>query len=229
MRHILKLQVRMNLNFRKILYFLPVRGSLEQADAIVQYELKILHYFGKQAFGKLVIVVTNSKELSLRPSGDEFSCTNIIETKRNFNKCLMLSGLYKNEADIPEIPIICISLSETCESILEKVRSAIVTGPDIRPQFDLRTCKSCHQKVGFIKNEKMVCFINETDMVPYEESKCHPKLKHSMFTKVLNDVKRWFEPSPCIHCGHITYSVGCLEVGSEIRYMGELITCDHIV
>ena len=51
MRQIVRIQVRFGLVFKCALYFLPVRGTLEKADAVIQEETKVMrHFLGGCAF-----------------------------------------------------------------------------------------------------------------------------------------------------------------------------------
>ena len=45
MRQILRIQTQHGLVFNRVLYFLPVRGVLERADAVLQEEMKVMKYF----------------------------------------------------------------------------------------------------------------------------------------------------------------------------------------
>ena len=49
-----------NLEFRRVLYFLPHRGPLERADGTLQEELQVIHGFlGEEVFKVMVIIATN--------------------------------------------------------------------------------------------------------------------------------------------------------------------------
>ena len=51
MRQIVRIQARFSLVFKCALYFLPVRGTLEKADAVIQEEIKVMrHFFGDALF-----------------------------------------------------------------------------------------------------------------------------------------------------------------------------------
>ena len=59
MRQIVRMQAQHNLVFKRILYFLPVRGPLERADAIVQEEIKVMkHFFGYSIFQAMIVIAT---------------------------------------------------------------------------------------------------------------------------------------------------------------------------
>ena len=59
-RSILLEQRKYNLSFRRVLYFIPVRGPLERADGTLQEEIEVMHGFlGQDIFNIMIIVATN--------------------------------------------------------------------------------------------------------------------------------------------------------------------------
>ena len=59
-RWILQWQRQYKLSFRRVLYFLPIRGPLERADGILQEEIQVMHgFFGQNIFDIMVIVATH--------------------------------------------------------------------------------------------------------------------------------------------------------------------------
>jgi len=68
MRKILHVQTALGMKFQRILYFLPVRGPLERADAVLQSDLKVMaHFFGKSILQCMVLVATVSAHISMLP------------------------------------------------------------------------------------------------------------------------------------------------------------------
>ena len=57
MRQILRIQAQHGLVFNRVLYFLPVRGVLERADAVVQEEIKVMKYFFEHSIFEIMIIV----------------------------------------------------------------------------------------------------------------------------------------------------------------------------
>ena len=59
MRNILQIQAAMAMKFKRILYFLPCRDTLQLSNAALQQELQIMeYYFGRSIFKKMVLVAT---------------------------------------------------------------------------------------------------------------------------------------------------------------------------
>ena len=65
MCQILQIQLAQNMYFYRVSYFLPIRGPLERANAMLQAELKLLvHYFGLTFLKTVVLVATVRKRFS---------------------------------------------------------------------------------------------------------------------------------------------------------------------
>ena len=62
-RWILQQQRQHRLSFRRVLYFLPIRGPLRRADGILQEEIQVMHgFFGQNIFDIMVIAATNDPD-----------------------------------------------------------------------------------------------------------------------------------------------------------------------
>ena len=62
-RWIVREQQNYNLQFSRVLYFLPMRGPLERADGALQEEIKVMYdFFGQKIFDIMVIIATNHKK-----------------------------------------------------------------------------------------------------------------------------------------------------------------------
>ena len=83
MRKILHIQTVMNMRFKRILYFLPVRGPLERASGVLQLELKVLtHYFGPSVIRKIVVVATNPPRMGRMAEEEAFPNEDQVQTMK---------------------------------------------------------------------------------------------------------------------------------------------------
>ena len=61
-RWIVREQEKHNLQFSRVLYFLPTRGPVERADGVLQEEIKAMHgFFGDNIFSVMVLITTSPK------------------------------------------------------------------------------------------------------------------------------------------------------------------------
>ena len=243
MRKILQIQTVMKMNFKRILYFLPVRGALERLSAVLQLEIQVLtHYFGHSVLKKLVLVATNPSIISEMNILEEnaFPEDGRTITKQNFEKCL--ERLFPGER-FPKIPLIYLSLGDTCESVLEKVAGAQVDQGELHLQLNPEICASCGKRVGIVQGERVICYIDGDSMVPYDESTCHPKivpdykLRHKVaevFAKIftfgrVNSLAQYFLLKEiCCNCRGAPGAPGCLQVKKEYRYKKrQIVKVDH--
>ena len=245
MRKIIRVQTILNMKFKRILFFIPVRGALERADAVLQLELKVLtHYFGMRVLKKLVLIATNPPQVSALSLAEDqvFPEDTRKGTMQYFKKCLEI--LFPDERNFPDFPLIYISLNEPCESILRKVQEAKVDGEDIKLELNPATCQLCGKRVGIVKGERVACYIHQftEDKIPYEESLCHPKLipdykqRHRIAEALariftfgyVKSLAKFFNLNEiCVCCQEAPDAVGCMRVGSEFEYKTEKIKVDH--
>ena len=245
MRKIIRIQKVMGMKFKRILYFLPVRGPLERANGILQQELQAMtHYFGISFLRKLVLVATNPpvvSELAI-PEDRAFPPDARTETLKYVHKAL--KKVFPNEASFPEMSLIYISLNETCESIHKKILDAHIQDEDLRLELNPEVCGNCGKRVGVIKGERLTCYLNVSQEieVPYEESTCHPKIvpnykiKHRfaeffarLFTlgRVKSLANYFLLEEICAGCGQNPGNPGCMRVGDTYTYKRETIRVDH--
>lgn len=124
MRDILRIQSTMKLKLRRIMYFLPVRGPLEKSDMIIKQDLQLMaYYFDKSIFDCMVLVATINKGLSLKYSQEDlFSDEDFEQTRTLFRKTLQDVLPLCQEEDLPNPPLIFISMRETRPVSLSCVR-----------------------------------------------------------------------------------------------------------
>ena len=248
MRRIVRIQTTLGMKFHRILYFLPCRGHLERADAHLKLELEwMVHYFGKFIFQCMVLVATipsNISEDEDYPEHKKFPESSVKSTKDYFQKALteVLSPDLAKSVQCP--PLIFISLTDSCEKILEKVRGAYETDVSLNLEFDPKTCANCGVKIGVVKDQKVTCHF-KSNTIPYEDSTCHPKLvaKYSRADKVWGEFKhvvlfKWvrnpwpvFVGEECASCKQSPDTLGCVKVGTQfpmkLKKKLETITVDH--
>ncbi len=230
----------MNMKFKRILYFLPVRGPLQRASGVLQLELRVLtHYFGLSIIKKIVFVATNTEIASNMPEEEAFPKKARDKTTKFI--CKSLNKMFPEE-QFQSIPLIYISPSETCESILDKVDLADVDPEEIQLELRPDTCSLCAKRVGIIKSEKVVYYLDRENKIPYDESQCHPKLipdnrlKHKvanffiqLFTLGHRSLKDFYLfDEICAGCRRAPGATrGCMKVGSKFLHNEEEITVDH--
>ena len=192
MRQIVRIQALHSLVFKRVVYFLPVRGPLERADAIVQEEIKVMkHFFGRSIFEIMVVVAT------LHPSYTSlgFSPADLKRAEMALWHAFDLVFHTKEEmhqgtaTTAPKPPLIYISVDDTGDEILQQIKSSLVANPDgLKLNFQKGTCARCATRISDVHGEKVYCYVgNSGTPVPYDESFCHPLIvpKYSRFAKIM--------------------------------------------
>ena len=117
-RWIVSTQQEHNLSFRRVLYFLPIRGCLERADGLLQEEITVMYkYFGNAIFDIMVIVATNHR----RKQHHGFIEEDVADTRRTFQRALQLAIRGNNIPPCP--PVVYLALDEP------DVAGKIITAP----------------------------------------------------------------------------------------------------
>ena len=238
MRNILQIQAAMAMRFKRILYFLPCRDSLQISSAALQQELQLMcYYFGRSIFEAMVLVATLGptiyrvvpKICPVQMPDEE------LEKSRAVFHDALKSFI---PIDTPNPPIIFISLRETCESILQNVQGVNV---DDGLQLQLRStvCARCSVAVGERKGMRVACASDGkwSESILYEDSHCHPFFvpRYTTRQKITNAVtnfilhKEWpdFSEEKCHKCSGRPGSRGCMLVGSKYNVDEETYTIDH--
>ena len=247
MRKIIHIQTALAMKFNRILYFLPVRGPLERISAHLKLELKwMAHYFGTAIFKSMVLVATAQARLSKMPIQDEekFPEEDAKMTKELFCRALKEVLTSTSENLLPNPPLIFISLTNTCEEILAKVKGATVQQEGLHLQIDPNTCAECGVKIGVVKGQRVTCYFGEDlrNAIPYEESTCHPFFvpRYSRIDKIWGGFMhivtfRWAsgEPWPvfvgekCVACESMPNTRGCMQVGKDYGKGQQRKPVDH--
>ena len=246
MRKIVRIQTALSMEFKRILYFLPVRGPLERASAHLKLELSwMAHFFGTSIFKTMVLVATVPARYSKMPMSDEdkFPKEDIDQTMKFFSSALEEVFKGTSERPLPDPPLIFISLTNTCEEILDKVKEAVVEQEGLHLQIDPNTCAECGVKIGVVKGKRVTCYFGEDlkDAIPYEESTCHPYMipRYTRIDKLWGGFKhvvtsRWrtqpwpvFDGEKCVACGSQPNERGCKLVNTEYKRFLRRMTVDH--
>ncbi len=244
MRMILQIQTAMHMNFRRILYFLPLHGALKRLDAYLETELTTLaKYFGKSIFNCMVVAATMPSEAFEDGNQVTLSDRAIAQTKQNF--AAILSRVFPNERELPDPPVIYVSMADTCEAVLAKVMNAPVACDHIALEFDTLICARCGSKAKVVKSEKVAVYTDETETntIPYDESACHPLFipKYTKVDRILGGIAhlvtfgqflgRW--PSfrslheECVRCQKAPGSHGCTPVRTRCEMYRKYFMVDH--
>lgn len=251
MRRIVRIQTTLGMKFHRILYFLPCRGPLERASAHLKLELEWMkHYFGKHIFQCMVLVATVTSHISEDddyPEHKKFPEKIVIATKAIFQEALeevFCGDDTPGDNVVPDPPLIFISMTDSCEKILEKVKRAYDTDVRLNLEFDPKTCAHCGVRFGMVKGQRVTCHF-QSNTIPYEESTCHPRFvaKYTRADKVWGEFKhvvlfKWvknpwpvFTGEECANCKGNSDSNGCMQVGSTFQFKlkkeQKTITVDH--
>ena len=244
MRMILQIQATMQMKFCRILYFLPSYGALKRVDSHLETELSIFSkYFGKSIFNCMVVAATMPAEAFMDGNRVTFSDGAIAQTKHYFGAAL--SHVFPGEKDLPSPPIIFISMTDTCETVLANVMNAPVACDHIVLAFNTLVCARCGSKAKVVNSEKVVVFTDETEMIsiPYDESTCHPLLvpKYTKVDRIVGGVahiltfgkylRRWpnffsFDEE-CVRCRKAPGSRGCTQVMTIFEMYNQHFMVDH--
>lgn len=244
MRNVMQIQSHIGLKFRRILYFLPVRDPLVRESDIVEKELEwVSHFFGDVIFQKMVIVTTVTTRFSRQTtvSDDQKFPTEDIEKTRDTFDTIMRRVFPESHCAVP--PIIFLSLSETCESVLDKVQSARVLVDDdqgLSLQFRSSTCANCGIKYRIENGRRIAaCYFGGdwSSAVPYNETSCHPIFvpKNSVIQRIINGIvyyatRKWRKgftwedyvyDEVCANCQEKPNLHGCIKVGSTYYGFGD--------
>ena len=248
MRDILRIQSTMSVKFNRILYFLPIRGPLEKANEVLIQELLLLaRYFGRSIFECMVLIATAQTRISLMPQmqGHLFTEEESDITREKFRTALTKAFPAYLKEDLPNPPLVFISMLDDCNSIVEKVKGANVTKDSLELTFHPGVCIKCPNTIKWLENEKIECIQGDA-VIPYSESQCHPiflpKNRHRFDFEVdldgtvliLIEKLAGAETSEeeCVNCGREPGSEGCMKVGDVHPVTGDSgrtikITVDH--
>ena len=246
MRSILRIQTAMSIKFERILYFLPCRDTLQLSNAGLEQEIELMfNYFGKAIFETMIIVTTiGSATYEMIPEGYpiEFPEKH-LETSRTTFKSALAKFL---PIDTPNPPIIFISLYDTCESILRKIKETEVAQSSLQLQLSSSICALCSSTIGERNGERVACIPGHESsklITLYEDSHCHPiflpkytafqkitgGISYAVKTVVLREQWNWpdFNVEECPNCKCQPGSKGCLMVGKTYEIDNQTFWVNH--
>ena len=245
MRTILGIKTMHNFKFNRIVYFLPDKGALTRASEELIAELSIMkEYFGRPIFESMVVVATLPSDV-YRFVTDEnldlFPEDSRKETKKYL--CRALQKVFKSD-DVPDPPIIFISLYDTCEEILRKIQTAEVKQDSLDLKFTSSICARCDKHIIREGEATIACSVpGQQGRIPLDESTCHPLLipKYSKIEKILGGIAhvitrhhyvgRWADfksmDEKCIGCASPPNTHGCMKIGSKFEFGKEIIEVQH--
>ena len=212
------------------------------------------HFFGRIIFDSMVVIATlfqRRSKLNAFTEEDFQDCREVL--RRAFQLALAAPGQNPDDVqDIPNPPIIYLSLEDTSSRILEVLRSTVVASPmGIELHLHENTCARCSLRFGVYRtdtvSEPLVSIgANDGYRSAYSLSRCHPliKPKYSRVQKIMGGVayilllgipKLAGNPWPgffnhdeeCAGCKSPPGSPGCLTVGREWGAAGAKIKVDH--
>ncbi len=253
MRKILRIQTTRSFKFNRIVYFLPETGVLTRSSQILQMEISIMKkYFDHSIFESMVVVAThNQSSYRMFPKDVELYTEEDKDTTLHRFKIAM-QKVFKRE-DVPMPDLIFISLFDSCEQVLRKIKQSRVVREGVTLTLNPYLCARCGIKIQMLEQRQRgdnldgddwrlyaKCIYEESNQgVPYLESTCHPLMipKHSKVARVIGGVAhvitgrvfkgKWpdfdNQDEVCGSCHGPPNCRGCIRVGGE--YHG--IPVDH--
>ncbi len=217
MRKILHIKMAKKFKFNRIVYFLPETGVLSRTSQVLQTELAIMeNYFGTSIFQCMVVATThNRSSYSKFAQGVDLYTLEEIETTRFYFQEALRIVLERD--DVPKPPIIFMSLWDTCEDVLRKIKESKVSREGVNLNFNPSTCARCGIKIGQLKEEEhkrakshslpgdsaaatdgaasgevisVATHGSWSAAIPYEDSTCHPMLipKYTIIQKIMGGI-----------------------------------------
>jgi len=259
LREILSVQDKEKLAFKRILYFIPGRSPPERADACLQEELSVMHYFfGNTIFENMVLVTTVHESISRKGI---LTDDTLQKGRENFRAALRYVIQKTNVEDmatpeIPNPPIIYLSMQDTGEELLDKIQEQnVIHSNGLKLEFLEDVCARCAIKLMTIQGKMAYTTDDEGNPVVYAETLCHPTFirKFGKTERILGGISLiftlglsklagvpWFTNSEevCLNrqCRNPPGSRGCMKVGEkhelsavtgDIQAGNTYITTDH--
>ena len=206
-RSILRVQDEFKMKFDRVVYFLPMRGSLERADGNLQDELKVMHFFyGSAIFDSMVIIATyhHKKQDNKFTDDDKAETKEVLErilelvTNSNSDSASKRPPESSTDHSVSEIacpPIEHLRTDYGGEDILHMLQKAPVKNQSgLVGKFCEHICSRCPVKILYLKGtsekEARDVIDSEGKVVKYHDSTCHPLIipKYSDIQKVTGGV-----------------------------------------
>ena len=131
LRWIIREQKKYNLQFSRVLYFLPHRGPPERADGVLQEEIKAMHVlFGDDIFNVMVLITTSHTRYQRDFDQEDYDLTSKVFMKAF--KTIIGKSLRKCP------PILYIPNKESEDNILLKIsRAEVIDDQCMRPRKNI--------------------------------------------------------------------------------------------
>ena len=226
-RWIVRVQAELGMKFQRIVYFLPRRGPLEKADRVLQDEVKVLHhYFGSTVFESMVAIGTNHPKHKHQAERMEFDCDDYVQTENILRKVIQHAA---SNSSLTSPPVVYIGHTPTPEfdrdryprvKVLRDLYDAPVLKKDgVTLQIREDVCAKCSQQILYLKPNptegdpecdktrqvKHSVVNSDGEVVPYEESKCHPYFEQKYSTS-----QRIFGGFGHVATGGVVWLIGML-------------------
>lgn len=111
--------------------------------------------------------------------------TEMVKTRKHFDAALP-RALQLEKKKLPVLPIVFVSMKESCEKIYANITSApVIYNSPVRLEFESIVCARCGIHAQIINKERVAAYITGPvfGSIPYDESTCHP-LCIPKFTKI---------------------------------------------
>ena len=243
LREILMVQASERLTFKRILYFLPGRGPPERADASLQEEISVMHYFfGNTIFENMVLVTTVHESMSRKGALTDDVLESGRKVFRAALRCIVQKTLKEGQEapEIPNPPIIYLSVEDNGEELFDKLEEQNVTHSNgLQLEFLDDVCARCATKLMTIQGKTAYAIDGEGKPVVYADTFCHPTfvrkfnkterivggisiiLTAGLLYKIKKAGVPWFTNSDevCLNhkCRSPPGSRGCMKVGEKLE------------
>ena len=178
MREVLRIQSTMRMKFKRIIYFIPQRGTLEQLNEGLLMELEqMVHYFGKSIFECMVLAATISPDVYQYIQQDvvPFSEDHEMTTRRVFQEALTQVLPQGEQLPDGKPPIVFISMHDKCEAIMAKIEAAQVLRDKLMLELDHRACIRCGLKAKILTDKITEGRKLHVTLVKILQCPCHTK------------------------------------------------------
>ena len=236
-RKILHIKNAHKFKFNRIVYFLPETGILIRDSQILHMEISLMwKYFGRSIFDSMVVAATHNHNTyrNFAKTLDIYSEEDLKTTRHCFEKVLWT---VLESKDSLSVPLTFLSLFDTCERVLQKIKDSQVSKEGVGLEFNPSTCARCSKD---LRNDHKG---GEGDSS--RPRNCHPMMipKHTKFKQISAGtvhlvtfsifMNKWpsfgYLDEKCLRCGEPPSAEGCTPLGSNYAHLNsrEKIPVSH--
>lgn len=173
-RWIAQVQATLKITVNCVVYFLPLKGQLENVDGAFHEELKIMyHFFGLAIFENMVAVATNYTWAQKDDDDD------IKHPQSILHKALKsVTG----DVNISCPPVVRVTINDTGGKILSSLQASIKSNKGLAFDYQDEECARCDVRIRYAKAlgshaERVRVGVVDSNgtITKYEDSKCHTK------------------------------------------------------